>query len=192
MAPDRDCCAVGSGERPGRVGRVLLLLLTGPPGAGKSTVATAVHDRLGENGVANALVEADELRRCYPGLAQQRLCEHVAFLVRSYQEAGHDLFVITETLEDLADYEQMVAAVAPDRVFLVRLDAAPETLQARITDREPAAWPGLPGLLASAAQLASSMRLLPNVDLVVSTQAELAEDVAARILAEFDTWRRSN
>ena len=125
-------------------------------------------------------------------MAEQRLREHVAFLIRSYQEAGHDLLVVTETLEDLADYEQLVAAVAPDQVFLVRLEAEAETLQTRIAARESAAWPGLPGLLASAARLSTSMRLLPNVDLVVSTQAVSADDVATRILTAFDTWRRSH
>jgi predicted kinase len=113
-------------------------------------------------------------------------------MVRSYQEAGHDLLILTETLEDPADFEQIVAAAGPDRVFLVRLDAEPETVQARIRAREPATWSGLPELLASAAHLAASMRLLPHVDLVVSTQGRSAEDVAALVVAAFDTWRGSN
>jgi predicted kinase len=170
---------------------VLLVLVTGPPGAGKSTVATAVHNRLGDDGVANALVESDELRRSHPALAPQRVCEHVAFLVRSYREVGHHLVIVTETLESRADYEQLLSAVAPEEVFLVRLDAEVETLQARITAREPASWSGLSELLASASRLASAMRLLADVDLVVSTQTGTADDAASRIVTALEASRRS-
>jgi hypothetical protein len=113
-------------------------------------------------------------------------------MVRSYREVGHDLLILTETLEDLADVEQIIAASAPDRVFVVRLDAEPETVQARIRAREPATWSGLPELLSSAAHLATSMRLLPHVDLVVSTQGESAEEVAAHVVTAFETWRGSD
>jgi predicted kinase len=171
-------------------GGVLLLLLTGPPGAGKSTVATAVHDRLSDDGVANALVEADQLRRCYPQPTKQRLRDHVAFLVRSYRESGHDLILVTETIEVAADYEALVAALEPDRVFFVRLDAETRTLQNRITIREPATWSGLPEMLTHTAHLSVSMRHLPNVSLVVSTETVSADDAATQVLDALAEWRR--
>lgn len=45
---------------------MLALVITGPPGAGKSEVAAALHDSLGEAGEDVAMIEADELERSYP------------------------------------------------------------------------------------------------------------------------------
>ena len=46
--------------------RVLVLLVTGPVGVGKSSVASEVSELLDQAGVAHALVDVDSLRWCYP------------------------------------------------------------------------------------------------------------------------------
>ncbi|MFC9788595.1 AAA family ATPase [Rhodococcus sp. NPDC127528] len=167
------------------------VLLTGPPGAGKSTVLTTLHDNLGEAGVANALLELDELERCYPPLDERLLMSHVASLACSYREAGYPLLLATATVEDDAYRDAVLAAIGADAHLLVRLAAEPETVRRRVLDREPESWSGRDELAAAAFRLATTMRALTGVDLVLSTEgrdpdrvAEELEDALRRCPAE--------
>jgi predicted kinase len=161
---------------------VRIVLVTGAPGAGKSTIATLVHDHLGDAGVANALVEADELRRAYPEPDAGDVRRRLAGLVASYADAGHDLVLVTETLETADDLAGLRAALPEAEILLVRLDADPETARARVRAREPAGWSGLPQLLESAGRLAVTMRGL-RADLVVRNEDADPEVAAAAVLA---------
>ena len=167
------------------------LIITGPPGSGKSTVATALHDALGESGRANALVEVDELERVYPALSQKRAMAHLRALCASYRELDLDLLIVTATLEDDDDSDAVIAASGAHRHLIVRLEAAPETLSARILAREPADWVGLTQLLESASLLAEVMRHLTGVDLVLSTDGSeprhVADQIRAKLEHEFST-----
>ncbi|KAA2265667.1 ATP-binding protein [Solihabitans fulvus] len=165
------------------------VIVTGPPGAGKSTVATAVHDRLGDAGVANALMEVDELERCYPPLDEQHLFANLATICAAYREVGHDLMFVTATVEHDAYGERLLAAVGADAHLLVRLDAEPATLESRIRAREPAGWSGLEELVESSARLATELRGLGGVGLVLSTERATPDEVAARIEAAIGAAR---
>ncbi|MGW0041064.1 AAA family ATPase [Rhodococcus sp. NPDC003348] len=162
---------------------MFVLLLTGPPGAGKSSVVTELHDGLGDAGVANALIELDELERCYPPLDVRRLMRNVAMLADSYREAGHTLLLVTATVEDDAYGDALSAATGADDHLTVRLDAEPETVRRRVLDREPETWSGREELADAAHRLATTMRALTGVDLVLSTEGTAPADVAARLEA---------
>lgn len=159
------------------------LLLTGPPGAGKTSVLTELHDGLGDAGIANALIELDELERCYPPLDERRLLLHVAMLADSYRDAGHTLLLVTATVEDWDYGLALWAAIRADHHLTVRLDAEPETVRRRVLDREPETWSGRAELADAAFRLATTMRGLPGVDLVLSTEGTDPADVAARLEA---------
>ena len=62
---------------------VFALVITGPPGAGKSEVAAALHDSLGDAGGDAALVEVDELGRSYPPIERERSLAHLRMLAGS-------------------------------------------------------------------------------------------------------------
>ena len=162
---------------------MFVLVLTGPPGVGKSAVLTVLHDALGDAGFAHALVEVDELERCYPPLPRELAMAHLAMLAGSIRAAGYGLLLVTATLEDDAYRDSLLAAAGSARRLLVRLEAEPATLERRIVAREPKGWSGLPALVESSRRLAGSMKGLDGVDLVMSTEGERAEDVAARLLA---------
>ncbi|MGY1763560.1 AAA family ATPase [Geodermatophilus sp. SYSU D00779] len=157
------------------------MLLTGPPGAGKSSVATALHDRLSDAGLSNALVEVDELQRCYPPLDIERVLAHLAMLVASYREAGCHRLIVTATIENDSYQHLLLKAAEARNSLVVRLEAEPTTLGRRLRTREPAAWSGLKELLASSLRLADEMTALRNVDLVLSTEGQEHEYVAVRI-----------
>ncbi len=168
---------------------MLALVITGPPGAGKSEVAAALHDALGEAGEDVALVESDELERSYPPIERTRSIEHLRMLAGSYRALGTPLLLVTATLEDDSHREEVLAATGAERALLVRLEADSETLRERILSREPPGWQGLPELLNASRALAASIpRDVGGVDLVLSTEgrrpAEVAESVAVALLRD--------
>jgi predicted kinase len=162
---------------------MLAVLVTGPPGAGKSEVASSLHDSLGEGGVDAAMIEVDALERSYPPIDRERSIRHLEMLADSYREVGSELLIVTATIEDDDYMAAAVAAIGADEMFTVRLEADPETLRERILAREPPGWEGLPELLNASRSLAASMPALAGVDLVLSTEGEQPAAVAERIEA---------
>ena len=159
------------------------VVITGPPGAGKSSVLTALADALSDDDIPHVAREVEALVWAHPALTDQQWTRQLQLNCRLYRDAGHDLLVVAQTLEDDADVAQLLAAVGADAVFLVRLEAPSETLVARIVEREPASWSGLAGLGEHAQQLAQTMPALTGVHLVLGTEGQRSEDVAARIRA---------
>jgi hypothetical protein len=162
---------------------VLGVLLTGPPGAGKTSVLTALVDALSDDDVPHAAVEVEALIWTHPALSDPHCWRHVAAVCGLYREAGHRLLLIAETLETDEDVAQLQDAIGADEYFLVRLEAQPGTLVRRIISREPEDWSGLPELVEHTQHLALSMPNLHGVDLVVSTEGQPPEAVAERIRA---------
>jgi broad-specificity NMP kinase len=162
---------------------VRAVVITGPPGAGKSSLATEVHDQLGDEGVANALIEVDELERAYPPLPADRVLAHVAALSSSYREAGHDLLFVTATIEDPEYGDKLFAAIGADARIVVVLTATPAALEQRIRAREPPTWSGLEALVASSARLASEVTRAARADLVLDTEALSVRACAERVRA---------
>lgn len=169
-------------SRAATIAGVRVVVITGPPGAGKSSVATELHDALGDRGVPNALVEVDELERCYPPVPLEHVVRHLRELAESYVAHGCEVLFVTATLEDDAYAARLLAALPGRDRVVIRLEADPDTLEARIRAREPAGWSGLEELVASARHLAATMSTLRGVDLVASTQDAPADLVASRCM----------
>ncbi len=162
---------------------MFVVLLTGPPGAGKSAVLTSLHDALGDEDVSGVALEVDELERAYPPLPADRTLAHVAALSRSFRDAGYGLLLLSATVATSAGLHALLDATGADERLVVRLEALPATLERRLTDREPVGWSGLPALIASSHRLASTMVTLEGVNLVLSTEDAESEQVAAAIEA---------
>jgi broad-specificity NMP kinase len=156
---------------------VKAVLITGAPGSGKTSVLTALSDALSDDDVAHAALEVEAVVWTHPALEEDTRLRHVRVNCALLRKAGPDLLLVADTVETEEELAQLIAAIDADAAFVVRLDAAPDTLAERIIAREPPHWSGLAGLVEHA-------RTLPPVggaDLELSTEGATAEAVAARI-----------
>jgi hypothetical protein len=161
------------------------LVITGPPGAGKTAVAEALSDLLVRDDVRHALIETEAITATHPPLADERWFEHVRVACALHREAGYELLLVVATVESDVDLRSLVDAIDAAEHAVVRLEAGPATLQARIIAREPAGWSGLDELVAATARLAPVIAGLDGVALALSTDDQRAETVAQQIRDAF-------
>ena len=162
---------------------VHLLLLTGPPGVGKSVVATAVSDRLSRAGVVHAVVDLDELdRRHQPGSADLHFA-NLECAWRNFAGAGITRLVVAWTLDSRRDLERLADAVPRAAITVCRLRASAATLLERIGRREtPYLRPQLERL---AKEHGPRMDEEGGEDLLVETEGRSVEEIAEQVVAEW-------
>ena len=136
---------------------MFVVVITGPPGAGKTAVLTGLADALSDDDVAHAVLEVEMVVWTHPPPSDEQWARHVRRSCELYHEAGHRRLLVAQTPESDADTAQLLDALGAEQAFVVRLEAAPTTLAAHIIEREPASWSGLPGLVEHAQELAASM-----------------------------------
>jgi len=162
------------------------IIVTGPVGVGKSTVAEAMGYELLAAKVPHANVDFDQLTACYPrpvddqpwgtklGLA------NLAAMWTNYEAAGARRLIIARVIESRAELEGFRQAVPGAEILVVRLRATPATLQARVRTRGP--WWDMEWHLARAVELAAQMDAQPMEDLLVETDDRDPVTVARDVL----------
>ena len=70
------------------------VVVTGPPGVGKTVCLTALSDVLVEDEIAHAAVDVDEVAWAFPFLEDGRRCEHLKGWGELQCRAGHDLLLV--------------------------------------------------------------------------------------------------
>jgi energy-coupling factor transporter ATP-binding protein EcfA2 len=146
-----------------------VVLITGPPGAGKTTVSTALMGLLEAEDARYAALEVEALALVHPPPDDDAAFAHLALLAGSSQRRGYSTLLVTATIEDGEYLRRLLDALPSDDVLLVRLEAPPPLLRERLNRREPPDWVGLPALLDATGRLATSIAALPGVDLALST-----------------------
>jgi broad-specificity NMP kinase len=157
------------------------MLLTGPPGAGKTTTLTRLMGSLEADGVRYAAVEVEALALVHPWPDDDAAFDHLRFVAHSFAGRGYPLLLTSATVTDARYLDRVRDALPTDDVLIVRLTARPETLRARISEREPADWVGLLRLLDAAQELAGAMIALPDVDIVLDTETDDVDQIVADI-----------
>jgi predicted kinase len=157
------------------------VLLTGAPGAGKTTVLMALMNLLEADDVRYAAIEMEALALVHPLPDDDAAFRHLELVAESFHRRGYPRVLVSATIEDSEYLRRLLAALPSDDVLLVRLDAPPELLRERLSRREPHEWVGLPRLLAAAGPLATSIAALPCVDLALSTVDADPNVLAAKI-----------
>jgi broad-specificity NMP kinase len=137
-------------------------VITGPPGAGKSSVTEKLATLLEIEGAEFGALESEQLGWGSPWLAHEHVVRQLREVVDLQRRAGRTMFVVVATTETNEELAGVIDAVGADQVATVPLTASPEIVAGRIDARE----------------LALSMPSLAAIDVVVSTERRDADEVA--------------
>jgi len=167
-----------------------VLVLSGPPGVGKTTVAWRVFDLCTEAGEDPAFVDLDMLGSAWPAPDddpnQTRLrATNLAAVWANYQAVGSRRLIIAEVVEIDADRERLSAAVGLP-VVVCRLVASDGVLEARIRGRGRDHGPGLAKLIDRSAGLARQLAAADIVGFSVATENRSADEIAAEVRQRWD------
>jgi adenylylsulfate kinase len=118
---------------------VKALLITGPVGVGKTTVAEAVGDVLAAIGVPHAVIDLDWLRHCRPAPADDPFhleleLRNLRAVARNYAGAGAQRLVLAGVLENRADRARYAEA-AGAKLTVCRLKADLSVIRERLAQR---------------------------------------------------------
>jgi adenylylsulfate kinase-like enzyme len=173
------------------VAGVPVVVITGPVGVGKTTVAYEVSALLGRAAVAHALVDLDGLRSCYPAPAGDRFntalgLRNLAVVWANFRAAGAGRLILVDVVESRDQLDEYRTAVPGAAIVVVRLRAAVGALAERVRRREAGA--GLDWHLDRAAELAAQMERDRVEDLVVETDERAAVEVAREVMERIGWW----
>ena len=165
---------------------VPMLVITGPPGVGKTAVAAAISDELEGAGMPHAMVDADQLRWCYPALANDRFrvalgLRNLAAVWANYRQERAERLVLADIVERRADVEGYRQVIPGAAITVVRLEATLPTIERRLRGRESGA--SLVWHLRRAAELASLMERNHVGDLLIATDERAVQGIARETLA---------
>jgi broad-specificity NMP kinase len=163
---------------------VFAVVVTGPPGAGKTACLTALTDALIDDQIAHAGVDVDEVAWAYPFPSDEQRLALLGNAWDAHRRAGHELLLAAEVVETDAHLGRLLEAVGADDHLLVRLEARPATMHERIVAREPPGWSGLQHLLAEMERYAVSLTELDGVHVTLDSERLSPEEEAARIRSE--------
>jgi|GEM_PF-2727396 len=169
-----------------------LVTITGPIGAGKSTVAELLGRRLATTGAATSLADLDEI--AFAQRAQLDLPEFwrragVAHsgLVRSWFQAGADVVIAHGPFFESRSYDLLVAAAPEDSLQHHVLLRVPFEIALRRVATDPGRGPSALSqdpefLRATHERFREVEQSLPRVDIEIDTSEMSAADVADRLL----------
>ncbi len=163
------------------------LLITGPVGVGKTTVAAAISDDLTERDIPNGLIDLDALRWAHPRPAGDPFhgalgLRNLAAVAANYRAAGVTSLLLVDVLESreqLAHYYNVIPGAV---IQVVRLTAAPATMAGRITKREHGAA-GHDWHQQRAVELTAIFAREQPEDILIDTDGKSPQVIATEILA---------
>lgn len=162
-----------------------VLIVTGPVGAGKTTVAAAISAELERREVAHAWVDVDQLAQCFPRPAGdpfhgRLVVRNLADVCRNFVAAGAERLILPYVIEDVAGRAAIASAIPGGALTVVRLTVRPETVAARLRGRESdesLAWH-----LRRAPELTAIMESNRVGDIVLATDGRTPKDLALEIM----------
>lgn len=172
--------------RPTRV-----VLLNGSVGAGKTSTAVAVGERLERSGVSGAVVDLDALRRAWPSPPGDRFHLELALanlrdVSANARSAGLERLVLSGVVESREERARYAAAVGGE-LLQIRLKPSRGELSTQLHRRHRDDPEGLGWHLARAVELDRILDLAGADDQVIEP-AGLGVDEVARQVMELAGW----
>lgn len=118
-----------------------ILIITGPVGAGKTTIAESIFDLLSENKTSCAVIDFDWLTAAYPPPHNDRFNFHLGIanlrsILPNYLSMGIKIFIIPTVVESKEEIEKFKELINETDIFVIRLSAELATLHKRLDKRE--------------------------------------------------------
>ena len=162
-----------------------ILLLTGPVGVGKSTVAGEAARLLREARIAHALVDLAHIGVCFPAPTNdpwhERLAHrNLACMWSNFQKAGALRLLLCRVLEARSLLRHVVRAVPGAEITVIRLRTPLPVLHERLRAREAGRDPQW--YLDAATYLTEKMDRFPVEDYLIDNLDRPADDVAGEAL----------
>jgi predicted kinase len=163
---------------------VPVLLITGPVGAGKSTVAAEAARLLREANVPHAVVDLAWMEQCWPVPVddpwnERLIHRNLACIWANFRQAGADRLILVRVLEARSLLRHVANAVPGAEIIVVRLRAPLAVLHARIRSREASdpSW-----FVGAATHTAEALEQARVEDHLVDNQDRPVAAVASEVL----------
>jgi hypothetical protein len=169
------------------------LLLSGPPGVGKTTVSWEIFDQLVDEGYQAALADLDLLGAAWPAPPDDPYNErlrgaNLQAVWQNFHVAGARCLIAAGVVESRADLDRYRKAIPQARTTLCRLHASGPELTARIVHRGRERGEEITKLTKRALYLAQELAQSDIADVVVDTTGVEIPDVARQIRARAGGW----
>lgn len=173
-------------DSEGHGDRVRVLVITGPVGVGKTSVAIAIGEELKQRDEPHAVIDADWLRWATPippddpfnsGLGFRNL----AAVATNFRAAGARWLIVADIVEGEAERAAYRDAIPDAALIIVRLRAPVEVIHGRLDGRETGH--GLVWHKDRAIELSALMDERAVEDLLVETANRPVEAIAREVLA---------
>lgn len=114
-----------------------VLVLHGSPGAGKSTLAESIVERLRKADVPTALIDLDALSIVYPHPGPTFSRANLRAVWPNYAAVPGVKVLLPLVVKDCDDLAELKEITSGDQLRVCELTAPRSTLEARVTSREP-------------------------------------------------------
>jgi MoxR-like ATPase len=171
------------------VSHVPVVLITGPPGVGKSQVSMEASDLLERAKVPHAAIDLDGLELVWPTGDDDLVFRNLACLWANYAAGGASRLILTRVLETKDELAKYRAAVPGAEIVVCRLRAEPATLVHRIEARGETEYVRGP-LQRHTVKLAKEMDEASLEDVLFDAETNSAADIAADLLDRVGWLRR--
>lgn len=119
--------------------KVELLILHGPPGSGKTSIAQTASELLRKHDIANAVIDLDYLAKIYPRKHIGIMYKNLASIWPNYREVG-TIKIIIPTYLQKGELEIVTNAAPASKIQVCEVLAPVEVLEERIKAREKQAF----------------------------------------------------